>query len=70
MSRPLSEIGKAMAICQDINSDKYTDEQKAEAIYIVMNMATHNSFTKGKMLEVIKWLWHYIFQWNEWKQED
>ncbi|MDE6156278.1 MAG: hypothetical protein K2F67_07570 [Eubacterium sp.] len=70
MSRPLSGIGKAMAICQDINSDRFTDEQKATAIYLVMNMATHNSFTKEKMLEVIKWLWHYIFQWNEPEQED
>lgn len=70
MSRPLSEIGKAMAICQEINSDRFTDEQKATAIYLVMNMPTHNSFTKEKMLEVIKWLWHYIFQWNEREQED
>lgn len=57
--------GKAMAICQDINSDRYTDEQKVTAIYIVMNMATHNSLNKDKMLEMIKWLWHRNFKWED-----
>ena len=58
-----------MAICQNINSNIYTDEQKAEAIYIVMNMATHNSFSKAKMIELIKWLWHSAFEWNDTEQE-
>lgn len=70
MSRPVSKLGKAMAICQDINSNRYTDKQKATAIYYVMNMATHNSLNKSKMLELIKWLWHYVFEWNDAEQEN
>ncbi len=33
--------GKAMAIFMQIDSDKFTDEEKAEAIYVVMKMPTH-----------------------------
>lgn len=54
-------IGKAIAIFKDINNSEYSEFDKALAIYMVMNMETHNSVTKASMLEVIKWLWdrHY-----------
>lgn len=55
-------IGKAAAIFKQIESDAYTDEQKAIAIYQVMNMPTHNSITKDQILKAMKWLWH---QWYE-----
>lgn len=58
-------IGKAIAICQEINSEKYTVKEKAEAIYLVMNMETHNHLTKAKMLELIKWLWNNAFEWED-----
>lgn len=54
-------IGKAIAIFKDINNSEYSEFDKALAIYMVMDMETHNSVTKASMLEVIKWLWdrHY-----------
>lgn len=54
--------GKAMAIVKQIDSDKYTDEEKAEAIYVVMNMPTHMSITKDEMIKAIKWLWNRCFE--------
>lgn len=56
-------FGKALAIVIQIDSDKFTDEEKAEAIYHVMNAPTHNSITKGNMVKVIKWLWHKNYEW-------
>ncbi|MBR2867846.1 MAG: hypothetical protein IKB88_02110 [Clostridia bacterium] len=56
------EKGKAMAIFTQINSEEYTDEEKALAIYMIMRMITHNSITKNMMLEVIKWLWNKGFE--------
>lgn len=55
-------IGKACAIFENINSEKYSEYEKAMAIYIVMNMETHNSVTKASMLEAIRWLWDRNFE--------
>ena len=33
-------IGRAVGIFKEIDSDKYTSEEKAEAIFDVMNMET------------------------------
>lgn len=55
-------IGKALAIFTDINSSDFTNEEKALAIYQVMNMPTQNSLTKDKMLEVIKFLWNQSYE--------
>ncbi len=49
-------IGKACAIFLQIDSEKYTDEEKAIAIHKTMNMPTHMSITKDSMLAVIKYL--------------
>lgn len=57
--------GKAMAIVKQIESDKYTDVEKAHAIYLVMNMPTHLSITKDELIKVIKWLWHYSWEYKE-----
>lgn len=50
-------IGNAVAIFGNINSNDYSDEEKALAIYEVLNMPTHMSIKKDSMLTVIKWLW-------------
>lgn len=60
--------GKAMAIFMQIDSDKFTDEEKAEAIYVVMKMPTHMSITKDTMLSVIKWLWNRSYEFVEEKE--
>ena len=54
--------GKAMAIVKQIDSEKFTDEEKAYAIYLVMNMPTHMSITKDELINAIKWLWHYSWE--------
>lgn len=55
-------IGKACAIFMQINSDKFSDEEKGEAIYHVMKMTTHNGVTKSSMLAVIGWLFDRLWE--------
>lgn len=55
-------IGKARTVFENINSDKYSETEKAIAIYRVMHMETHNSVTKDSMLKVIRWLWNRHFE--------
>ena len=54
--------GKARAIFDNIENASESIEEKGEAIYIVVNMATHKSVTKGGMLKVIRWLWDRVFE--------
>ena len=56
------KIGNARAVFENINSDEYSEIEKAMAIYRVMHMKTHNAVTKASMLEVIKWLWDRHFE--------
>lgn len=55
-------MGKACAIFKNINADNIPDDDKALAIYIVMNMATHNGITKAEFLEAVKWLWNRSYE--------
>lgn len=55
-------IGKAIAIFHEIYSDQYTELEKAEAIYRVMHMETHNSIRKEAMLKVIGYLWDLRYE--------
>ena len=64
------DIGKARAVFENINSDKYSDILKAMAIYKVMHMETHNGVTKASMLEVIRWLWDRQFELVEGEEDD
>lgn len=54
--------GKARAIFDNIENASESIEEKGEAIYIVMNMETHNSVTKDSLLKVIRWLWNLAFE--------
>ena len=54
--------GRALAIFENIENASVSIEEKGLAIYIVMNMATHKSVTKGGMLKVIRWLWDRAFE--------
>lgn len=63
-------FGKALAIVIQIDCDKFTDEEKAEAIYHVMNAPTHNSITKDNMVKVIKWLWNRNYEFVDEKEGD
>ena len=55
------KIGTACAIFLQINSEKYTDEEKGTAILKVLKMPTHNGITKDAMLEVIEYLLNLAF---------
>jgi len=48
--------GMACAIFMSINSTRYTEEEKHEAIRAVCNMETHNGISKAAMLDVIRFL--------------
>lgn len=52
---------KAYAICKRIDSDEYSDQEKGMAIYIVLNMETHNSVTKADLLGIVKYLFNLCF---------
>jgi len=54
-------IGKACAICNDINHCGLSDDEKGLAIYTMMNMETHNSITKKTLLDIIKYLFQLCF---------
>ena len=58
-------IGKACAIFQQIDSNKYTDIEKGEAIRQVLKMPTHNSVNKDTLLNVIKWLFNQMYEVND-----
>lgn len=62
-------IGTACAIFLQVNSDKYTDEEKGTAIYEVLKMPTHNGITKDAMLEVIGYLLNLAFDIPEGSEE-
>ena len=58
-------IGRAVGIVKQILSEHYTDNEKALAIYQVMNMPTLNSVTKDELVKVTYWLWHMAFDFED-----
>lgn len=56
------KIGKAVAIFMQIESAKYTEDEKALAIYHVLEMPTHNSITKDSILKATKYLWDKLYE--------
>lgn len=67
------KINTACKIFLQVNSDKYTDEEKGTAIYEVLKMPTHNGITKDAMLKVIEYLLNLAFdipEENEAEQND
>lgn len=59
------KITKAVSIFTHIDSPDYTDEEKALAIHIVLEMPTHNGITKDQILNVTKWLWNLEWEAKE-----
>ena len=55
-------IGRAVAIFNNINNEQFADEEKALAVYDVMNMPTHNGVTKEAAFKALSWLWHKAFE--------
>ena len=50
------KFGEAVIIFKNINSEKYTLEEKINAIDVVMKAATINSIFKDDLCEVIRFL--------------
>ena len=50
---------------QNIDALDISDEEKAAAIFKVVNMETHNSVTKASMLKVLRWLLEFSFEIKE-----
>ena len=55
-------VGEAIGIFSNIESENYTHKQKAEAIYIVMFQGRTKDVRKEAMGDVIKWLWKRCFR--------
>lgn len=55
------KISTACAIFLQIDSKKYTDEEKGTAILEILKMPTHNGITKDAMLKVIGYLLNLAF---------
>ena len=62
-------IRRAYDIFRNINSDRYSDEEKGTAIYHIMTLPTHMGVTKDVMVEVIRYLWGLNFRWPQEKGE-
>lgn len=55
-------IGKAVAIFKQIESDKYRDSEKLEAIKLVIEMPTHNGIHKDTIIKAFRWLFDYGYE--------
>ena len=55
-------VGKACAVFEQIESERYTDEEKLLAIHEVIEMPTHNGITKDIILNAFRWLWNYAIE--------
>lgn len=55
-------IGEACAIFLEIDSDKYTPEEKGLAIYEILKLPTHMGITKDAMLKVIRYLLELAYE--------
>jgi len=48
--------GVAIAVFSDIRADRYSDEEKLEAIRIVLRLNRYGEVKKDAAFEVIKWM--------------
>lgn len=55
------DIGTAVAIFLQIESDQYSVREKAIAIRRVLDMPTHNGIKKDDLLRALSWLWKRHF---------
>ncbi len=58
-------IGKAVVICENLDSDEYSIEDKLLAVHEVMNMPTHMGVVKDTLIGIIRWLWNFNLEVGE-----
>lgn len=63
-------IGKACAVFNQIESDKYSDDEKLRAIWAVLDMPTHNAITKDKIIAAFRWLFEYAIEIDSEEEEE
>ena len=63
-------IGRAIAIFENIKNDVDSLEAKGFAIRKVLDMETHNSIKKLSMLNVIDWMWNQMFEIEQEDEDD
>lgn len=51
-------IGKACAIFERIDNEKYTEQEKINAVKLVIEMPTHNGITKDMILNAFRWFFN------------
>ena len=59
------KIGRAIYIFEHIDSLEFSDWEKVKAIWLVLNMPTHNSITKDNILKAFKWLFLQFYDVEE-----
>lgn len=52
-------IGKACAVFEQINSEKYEEQEKLNAIKQVIEMPTHNSISKAEIINAFRWFFNW-----------
>ena len=55
-------LGKANAIFRQLEDDRFTEEEKLEAIMLVLDMPTHNGITKDAILDAFRWFFDYCIE--------
>lgn len=55
-------VWRAVEIVEQIESDKYWDSEKLEAIKRILSMETHNSIRKDTIIKALRWLFDYGYE--------
>ena len=61
-------IGKACAIFERIDNEKYTEQEKLNAVKLVIGMPTHNGITKYEILNAFRWFFDWAVEESSKKQ--
>lgn len=54
-----------LIVFTNLDSNKYTQNEKALAIYKVLRMPTKNGISKEAICKATKWLWDQLFELSE-----
>jgi len=55
------KITQALLIFDNIESDAFTNDEKAIAIRFVLDMPTKNSVTKDSICKAFSWMWNKYY---------
>lgn len=66
----MSKLGDAIAVFKTIENEKWSDNERIEAIFVVSDMPTLNSITKYELQKALKWICDREADGTEEVQED